>query len=199
MRRAAPPWTHFHELEVNISVPNLGRWSGRGGELVSAFARKKTLSCSTYLWNTFWSVNAHTPLNIIYFQLQIVLIPGKMDLKFTEMNATEMYVVNLKSHIIAFHSFSLYLSLITPPFGYLLVRLQCNSRRLKLPMKFIMALIKAVMLVSNSEFHLSTCSFWKQVNMLVEGFAFAPHWFIVILHWVDFFILNWQDEVIRNG
>lgn len=50
------------------------------------------------------SVNAHTPLSIIYFPLQIVLIPGKMDLKFTEMNATEMYVVNLKSHIIAFHS-----------------------------------------------------------------------------------------------
>lgn len=40
------------------------------------------------------SVNAHTPLNIIYFQLQIVLIPGKMDLKFTEINATEMYVAN---------------------------------------------------------------------------------------------------------
>ena len=30
----------------------------------------------------------------IYFQLQIVLIPGKMDLKFTEINATEMYVDN---------------------------------------------------------------------------------------------------------
>lgn len=40
------------------------------------------------------SVNAHTLLNIIYFQLQIVLIPGKMDLKFTEINATEMYVAN---------------------------------------------------------------------------------------------------------
>ena len=60
------------------------------------------------------SVNAHTRLNIIYFQLQIVLIPGKMDLKFTEINATEMYVVNLKSHIIAFHSFSLYSSSIMP-------------------------------------------------------------------------------------
>ena len=74
------------------------------------------------------SVNAHhayTPLNIyIYFQLQIVLIPGKMDLKFTEINATEMYVVNLKSHIIAFHPFSLYSSSIMPRIpliGYLLV------------------------------------------------------------------------------
>lgn len=38
-----------------------------------------------------------------------------MDLKFTEINATEMYVVNLKSHIIiAFHSFSLYSSSIMP-------------------------------------------------------------------------------------
>lgn len=60
------------------------------------------------------SANAHTRLNIIYFQLQIVLIPGKMDLKFTEINATEMYVVNLKSHITAFHSFSLYSSSIMP-------------------------------------------------------------------------------------
>lgn len=61
------------------------------------------------------SANAYTRLNIIYFQLQIVLIPGKMDLKFTEINATEMYVVNLKSHIIiAFHSFSLYSSSIMP-------------------------------------------------------------------------------------
>lgn len=37
-----------------------------------------------------------------------------MDLKFTEINATEMYVVNLKSHIIAFHSFSLYSPSIMP-------------------------------------------------------------------------------------
>ena len=50
------------------------------------------------------SANAHTRLNIIHFQLQIVLIPGKMDLKFTEINATEMYVVNLKSHITAFRT-----------------------------------------------------------------------------------------------
>lgn len=43
-----------------------------------------------------------------------------MDLKFTDMNATEMYVVNLKSHIIAFHSFGLHSSLIIPLIGYLL-------------------------------------------------------------------------------
>ena len=79
------------------SGPKLGRWDGRG---VGFYFCKEKDSFKLHLL----SVNAHTPLSVIYFPLQIVLIPGKMDLKFTEMNATEMYVVNLKSHIIAFHS-----------------------------------------------------------------------------------------------
>ena len=120
------------------------------------------------------SVNAHTPLNIIYFQLQIVLIPGKMDLKFTEMNATEMYVVNLKSHITAFRSLfrSLFILDYTQNAAYWIpTKLYCNSLRLKLLMKFIMALIKAVMLVRNSEFHLSICSFCKISEYASRGFC----------------------------
>ena len=45
------------------------------------------------LMNTFGEC-AHSVEHIIFFQLQIVLIPGKMDLKFTEINVTEMYVAN---------------------------------------------------------------------------------------------------------
>lgn len=84
-------------LKFIYIFPQDRNWEDREGEgrgVGLCFCKEKDLFHAPPTYKTLL-VNARTPLNIyIYFQLQIVLIPGKMDLKFTEINATEMYVDN---------------------------------------------------------------------------------------------------------